>query len=98
MSSYPYEAKRRVEALTKTLTALVARDPEQEVQGLALPVLDAALASIKEATPDDPVVRSLADLVSADFIASGETVRAADMLLIVEQLDAAIGPHPIVIA
>lgn len=95
---YPYDAKRRVDALIKSLNTLVARDPEQEVQGIAIPVLDAALTEIKAAMPDDAVVRALVDLVSADHIDSGEALRAADMLVVAEQLDAVIGPRPIAIA
>lgn len=91
---FPYEAKRRVQALIKSLHTLVARDPEQEVQGIAVPVLAASLEAIKEAKPDDPVVKALVDLMSADFIGAGEPIRAADMLVIVEQLDAAIGSRP----
>jgi hypothetical protein len=91
---YPYKAKDRVQALVGTLKTLVDRDPEQEVQGLALPVLDATLAAIKESMPDDPVVDAVAETFSADVIGSGETIRAADMLMIAEQLDAAIGDRP----
>jgi len=77
---------------------LTRRDPEQEVQGIALPVLDAAPDAIKQARPDDPVVRSLVDLMSADLIGLGETIRAADMLVVAKQLDAAIGRPPPLIA
>jgi len=95
---YPYQAKQRIEALIKSLENLIKRDPEQEVQGIALPVLDAALTDVKQAMPNDPVVRSLVDLFSADFIGAGEPVRAADMLVVAQQLDAAIGSYPVVIA
>lgn len=94
MDDFPYDAKGRVLALIESLKQLIARDPEQEVQGIALPVVDAALTAIKASMPNDPVVRSLADLVSADFIAAGEPVRAADMLVVAMQLDAAIGAYP----
>ncbi|HKC29647.1 MAG TPA: hypothetical protein VKB75_16650 [Jatrophihabitans sp.] len=94
MTDYPYDAKRRIEALIGTLRTLIARDPEQEVQGIALPVLDATIGSVKAAAPDDPVVAAVADLVSADMIGSSEPMRAADMLVVAEQLDAAIGPPP----
>lgn len=82
--------KRRVDALIKSLGTLIAR-AEREVQGLAVPVLDASLEAIKQAKPDDPVVASLVELMSADFIGVGEPIRAADMLVVVEQLDAATG-------
>lgn len=96
--AYPYDAKRRVGALIKSLKTLIARDPEQEVQGFAIPVLDAALTAIKQSTPEDPVVKALVELMSADFIGAGEPIRAADMLVVAEQLDAAIGPYPVVVA
>ena len=35
-SEYPYKAKERVEALIDSLETLVKRDPEQEVQGIAV--------------------------------------------------------------
>lgn len=94
-ATYPYKAKRRVEALIVALEKLVACDPEQQVRGLAVPVLDAALADVKKSRPDDPVVTALVDLVSADIIGSGDPIRAADMLLIATQLDAAIGDRPV---
>lgn len=92
---YPYKAKERVEALINSLEALIRRDPEQEVQGIALPVLDAALDDVRVAIPDDPVVRALVGIMSADFIGSGDPIRAADMLVVARQLDAAIGDRPL---
>lgn len=96
--TYPYKAKERVTALIDSLQMLVASDPEQQVQGFAVPVLAAALEDVKQALPQDPVVKALVDLVSADFIGSGDPIRAADMLVIAKQLDAAIGSRPLVIA
>lgn len=93
-SRYPYEANRRVKALISSLQTLIARDPEQEVQGPALQVLDAAIDAIKAEVPGDPVVQSVAGIFTAEFIAAGEPVRAADMLLVAEQLNAAIGQPP----
>lgn len=95
MAKYPHEANRRVKALISSLQTLIARDPEQEVQGMAVPVLGAALEAIKQSKPDDPVVQALVELMSAEFIGAGEPIRAADMLVIAEQLSAAIGPPPV---
>lgn len=95
MDHYPYDAKRRVEALIRSLRALIAQDPEQEVQGLAVPVMAAALEAIKPSKPDDPVVVALDDLFSAEVIGADQPIRAADMLIVAEQLDAAIGPYPL---
>lgn len=94
MDDYPYDAKRRVEALIKSLGTLTARDPEQEVQGLAVPVMAAALEAIKQSKPNDPVVAALVDLSSVDVIGAGQPIRAADMLIVAEQLDAVIGAYP----
>ena len=91
---YPYAAKQRVTGLLSSLRTWWSRDPEQEVQGFALPVIDAAIAEITAALPDDRVVASVADVVSAEMIGLAEPVRAADMLVVVEQLDAAIGTPP----
>jgi hypothetical protein len=55
---YPYEAKHKIVALIETLEPLTKRDPEQEVQGIALPVLDAVIEAARAARPDDPVVQS----------------------------------------
>jgi hypothetical protein len=96
--SYPYKAKQRIESLIKSLETLISSDPEQQVQGFAVPVLAAALDDVKQALPSDPVVRALTDLVSADGIGSGDVIRAADMLVIARQLDAAIGRRPLVVA
>lgn len=98
MSEYPYDARRRVDALVESMKALIARDPEQEVRGVALGVVDAAITAVKEAKPEDPVVKATSEIFSADQIGSGEGVRAADLLVVAEQLAAAIGPYPIVVA
>jgi selenophosphate synthetase-related protein len=95
MHHYPYDAKRRVEALIRSLGTVTARDPEQEVQGLAVPVMAAALEAIKRSKPDDPVVVALVDLCSVDVISADQPIRAGDMLIVAEQLDAAIGPYPL---
>lgn len=98
MSTYPYDAKRKIKALVASLETLTKRDPEQEVQGFALPVLDAVIESVRAARPNDPVVEAVRGIISPEQIALGEPVRAADALLVAQQLDAAIGPTPIHVA
>ena len=95
---YPYQAKRQIEALVETLETLTKRDPEQEVQGIALPVLDAVIEAVRIVRPDDPVVAAVRGIISAEQIASGEPIRAADALLVAKQLDAVIGSWPIHVA
>jgi hypothetical protein len=97
-AKYPYKAKQRVEALIKTLETMIQRDPEQEVQGIALPVLDAAVEDIKAAISADPIVAAVAGIISPETIEAGEPIRAVDALLVAQQLDVAIGSRPLVVA
>jgi hypothetical protein len=85
MGDYPYEVKGQIESLVEVLETLTKRDPEQEVQGIALPVLDAVIEAVR-------------GIVSPEQIVSGEAIRAADALLVAKQLDAAVGPYPPVVA
>ncbi len=94
---YPYKEKRKITALVRSLSILVERDPEQEVQGMALPVFDAVVEAVRAVKPDDPVVEAVRGVISPEQIALGEPIRAADALLVAEQLDAAIGSYPIVV-
>jgi hypothetical protein len=92
---YPYEAKKRVTALIEALTTVLREDPDEKVQGVALPVLHAAIEAIKDGIgQDNPVVQSAAGVISADTIASGEPIRAADALIVARILDGEIGPYP----
>jgi hypothetical protein len=88
-------ARRRLVALISSMRTLTARDPEQEIQGNALAVVDATISSVREVRPDDPVVMSMVDLLSPERVGSGEPVRAADVLVVAEQLLAALGPEPV---
>ncbi|HEY5986254.1 MAG TPA: hypothetical protein VIV12_07760 [Streptosporangiaceae bacterium] len=92
---YPYKAKGQILALIGTLEALTNQDPEQEVQGIAVPVLDAVIESVRAAVPDDHVATAARGALSPEQIALGEPIRAADALLVAKQLDAAIGPYPL---
>lgn len=86
------DAYRRVRALRQTLESSVAGDPEQEVQGLALPVLDAAFVAARQfLANDDPLAHVATDAVSAEMIEAGEPLRAVDALHVARQLEAALG-------
>jgi hypothetical protein len=95
---YPYAEKRQIESLVQTLEQLTKRDSEQEVQGIALPVLDASIEGVRAVLPGNPIVEAVRGIISPEQIASGEAIRAADALLVARQLDAAIGPTPPAIA
>jgi hypothetical protein len=83
-------AWRKVDTLVKTLAELVERDPEQEVEGIALPVLAEVIELARSFVADDPVVGKVQDVVSPDFIAAGMPIRAADALLVATQLRTAL--------
>jgi hypothetical protein len=91
---YPYAEKRQIVSLVQTLEQLTKRDPEQEVQGIALPVMDASIEAVRAVLPGNPIVEAVRGILSPEQIASGEPIRAADALLVAKQLDAAIGPEP----
>ena len=85
------QARTMVGRLQKTLEGIVAKDQEQEVRGIALPVLDAVVAAAREwVTPGDPILDRFPGIISAETIAEGEPLRAVDVLLAVEQLKLAL--------
>ena len=94
---FPYTAKRRVDQLIETLVPLVERDPEQEIRGIAVPMLEAVFDCLSTELKGDPVADAMVGVYQHEA-STGEPVRAADALLVARQLAAVIGPAPIVIA
>ncbi len=83
----PWHVRRQLGELIKQLEGITRRDTEQEVQGIALPVLDAVLSNAKTLIgDDDPVVNAAADVISPETIERGEPVRSVDALLVAETL------------
>lgn len=69
-------------------------EAEQDVRGMAVPVVDAVISEAKDFLDDtDPVVSQIEDVLSADAFASDEGVRAVDLLVVVTILMERIG-HP----
>ncbi len=93
MLNYPYEAKRSVQALIEVLEPFVERDPNQDIRGIAVPLVEAGFDAVRAALPGDPVVAALV-VPCAHELETGEPVRFADALLVANQLDAAIGEPP----
>lgn len=80
-------SRRLANELYATLVILHDGDPEQEVTGIAVPVLDACLTELKRTLPnDDVVVAQIRDVISVEAIEAGEPIRAADALLLVSAL------------
>lgn len=84
-------AWQRLTHLVALLKDIVKQDPEQEVSGMAVPVLDAVLAHAKTVIGADPVVEAASDVVSVVTIEQGLPIRAVDALLVAEQLLVALG-------
>lgn len=94
---YPYELKRRVRALVSTLELAVAKDGEQELHSIAAATFDAVLSEARIELVDDPVIPRIPD-IAVSMAEAGGGLRAVDALLVARQINAAIGPAPIVIA
>lgn len=90
------DARQRAWLLFRSLEQVAQRDPEQEVRGMAVPVLDACLQAFREHVPDDPIVLSIRQVVSPEAVADGEPVRAVDAALVAGQLAAALGTEKVV--
>lgn len=80
--------------LKEHLAEISERDPEQEVKGMALPVLDAVIGAARQfVKEDDPVLYAVRDVV-VEVAETGERIRAVDALWVVNQLQAAIAQAP----
>src|SRR5437899_1754610 len=84
-------ARRRLRQLRADLTTITQQDQEQELQGWALPAVDALVGELRALLPDDPVIARLHDVVSPEAVEDG-AVRAVDLLVVVGQAYAAIPP------
>ncbi len=69
-------------------------DPEQEVHGLALQAVDAALDAVRPFMPSMSVMRRVEDIISPGTVAQGEPIRAVDLLWIVTLLLAELPAPP----
>lgn len=86
-------ARKQVSQLHLTLERMNKTDPEQEVRGIAVPVMDAIIASAKEFVADDPIVVTIRDVISPESL-DDEHVRVFDALIVVGALREALGPAP----
>lgn len=83
------EARARLDSLRSLLREMISRDPEQEVRGIAIPVLDAIISASRDTIPrDDAIAAVVRDIIDPVAVAAGEIdeVRAVDALLVVDQL------------
>jgi hypothetical protein len=83
-------ARRQIWDLRETLTALTGRDPDQEVLGIAVPVVQAILESCGTFLSEDPVVTRIDGLLEMLALEDG-SLRAADALIVVNAVSVALG-------
>jgi len=95
-TAYPYALKRRAQSLVLALERAVDQDGEQELHSIAAATFDAVLSDAKVVLPNDPVIPHIPD-VAVSMAESGGGLRAVDALLVARQIDAAIGPEPIIV-
>lgn len=78
--------------LREDLVAISDRDPEQEVTGIAVPLVDSVLSEARGLVEagDSGLAGQIIDLVSVEQIESGDGIRAVDALILVGQLLAAL--------
>ena len=87
------EVRRSLKALRSDLRALSDKDSEQEVQSVALSVVEQVIQQAKAYLGDDnAIASSVIDIISADAIEESQPIRAADLLVVVGQLLAALPP------
>jgi hypothetical protein len=77
--------------LYRDLFSVIERDPEQEILGIALPVVDSTIARARTSltTSDHGLAPHIVELISADTCSDGRPIRALDAWLVVGQLLAA---------
>ncbi|CAB4681760.1 unannotated protein [freshwater metagenome] len=90
--SYPRELKKQILALEQSLVTLL-NDPEQEVTGNAAVVMDTVIDSARAIFPDHPTILQVQSPTEWTLW-TGSPMRAADALLIVQQINAIVGPFP----
>jgi hypothetical protein len=92
------ELECQLHQLYLDLLAVIERDPEQEITGIALPVVDWILSAsrdcLAERTATKALTNAMVDLISPITIRDGDPIRALDTWLVVGQVLAAMAGRP----
>jgi hypothetical protein len=88
------QARRILSELRSDLQQITSSDPEQEVRGIAVAAVDAALSAVRGLVADSPVLRRIDDVISPESIEAGEPIRAIDVLVVVGIMHAVLPPAP----
>lgn len=85
--------RRQLQQLYLDLLAVIERDPEQEIIGIALPVVDCVLSAARQelaAESATALTEAMVELISPATVGEGAPIRALDTWLVVGQLLAAL--------
>lgn len=87
----------QLQQLYNDLLTVIERDPEQEILGIALPLVDCVIAAARHvlASSQHLLSRALVELISPATVQAGTPIRALDAWLVIGQLRAALAtPQP----
>jgi hypothetical protein len=91
-----HQARLQLMQLHADLSKLVDRDPDQEVNDLAVQYAEVALMAARNLLgTHHPVVVATSELISHEWLEAGEPIRAANLLVVVGQLLASLPGDPI---
>jgi hypothetical protein len=80
------DARERLNNLYYNLGSIISKDQEQEIQGIAIPVIEAVIEEAKKLVPHDPVVKVIDEWLTPALMGGQGSIRAVDAFLVVGQL------------
>jgi hypothetical protein len=87
-------ARGLLTTVRSNVAMMAAKDSEQEVRGLAVQAVDAALSAVRPLIADTVVMARVDDVISPYTIEQGEPMRAVDLLLVVDLMLQELPPPP----
>jgi hypothetical protein len=89
-----HDARSRVSQLHRDLKEIAANNPNQEVRGFAVPVIDAVVTVCAPfLDEEDPVFEKIQQLFSVEAMEAGKPLRAVDAQIAAGQLLQALPPE-----
>jgi hypothetical protein len=88
------QARRLLVTLRSNVATMVAKDAEQEVRGIAVQAVEAALSTVRGLIAQSPVMARVDEVISTYASEAGEPIRAVDVLLVVDLMLAELPPEP----
>ena len=85
--------RQSVRQLHRDLETMLS-DPDQEITGEAISIVDAAVTEALKHIPDHEIIRKVQEIISPATVAAGSPPRGAELYPIVGQLSAALEQVP----